>query len=832
MADGLKLPPGATLVDPGVAAPPTMKLPPGASLVSSGTPAPSGPGGIDPSKVAGADATGMGLPAGGSPAPNEILNPRPTSQNAIDQSIANQQKQKNNFYDQRNADVSGAVKGGIQSLKDWYAQPASLNKYVAPVTNLINMGGAMVTMPYEAAGQAVFGHPIEAAQTFFGADEDKAKELDQQGNTGGADWERYGKPLAFMAGGEAGSELLGGVIGGVKNARFENSNFANLIKPGFNSGELPYEAAENLRPFYKQEAAAMGMKDEGAIKQAWTGQTPTRNTSLGLNRPTIPETVTGMQKVRDLADRVVDRIDSRVNGPDGVMSKAENDPVPAQTKESILSAVMGAQKDAGDFGSVQFNAYKPLIEKIENAKTFGEMNQIKKTANNMIEGVLHGKTPSEQAAAAAEPIMAWKNTAGAIRDSMYPDLQKYVAPKGSSGYFDIADTGRLEGQAMDARDGIYKNYYTQGMQNVSEGAKSYLENLGEGSLYKSHILRRALDLFPTPAGKFNLTFHRGLGKIGEGTVPETLSAKTPQLKLPPPVQPPPSYDGQFNVPTGAPVEPTQVTPSLPQKYLGTMQVPNPDYTPLEGPSHFQQQKELGYKNLDPGRGRDIPLPPNANSGQLYGGHVADTIPDSVRGSQSPARQRADQIGLGHVQGPAGQPGSAKPIAGINPPPRSLTGPETMTASNWQYLTGSAEPPQMVGHNGAAVMTTSDPSIAKSALDGMRNYQDTQGFKNLPKAEQKLHADALDKLDKQYAAYKKWQASNPLPPPPGVEPKFEVWLNQGKTGKAIASRMKTRIMANEARMGVQGVVSGKSAISGKSKEQRQSEEEQMLANQPQ
>jgi hypothetical protein len=783
-------------------------------------------GGIDPSTVAGANALPNGLP--GVPVPNHIQNPlsgmaKTPKDRAVAQQMENSGQQVDNFISQPSSDVVDAANGVRQNLRDWAKQPGSFSKYILqPAAGAINMGAAMINAPFEANVQAMTGHPIEALQSITGSDEAKAQELEKQGNEGGAAWERYGKPVAFAAAGEAAAPALesaqAGIMGALRGTRFQNSNLASIIAPGFKGTDLPQYAAAELTPFYKQEAAAQGLKDENFLQRMFTGDTPSRSTIGGAGP--IHETVQGMGKVRKVADGVVDRIDARLNGPKGVMEQAANDPVAPQTKQTIINGLEAEKATASRLGSKFDTAYDALIKQVKEADTYGKLNQIKKDSNNMIEGVLNGG-PKENAAMSVEPIIAWKKAGDLIRENMYPDLQRYVAPPGSPGYFSVADTGRLEGQAMSARDGIYANYKEAGHADLPEVAKKYLEGVTEGSLYKTHVIRRMLHILPTPAGEFNKTFRRGIGTLGEGSVPESVTPKEPQKKLPAPMQPPPTYNGEFSVPTAAPVEPTQVTPRLPQQYIGPREVPYPNYTPLSSTSQFQQAHELGTTALT------IPQ-------RVKGFPTAVSQGNNATGSfstWSPARLEANQVGVGHSipAAPGAQPRNfGKPT----PPLRSFTGPETYTASNWQYLTGSAEPPQMIGHNGSAVMTTSDPSIAKSALDGMRSYQDTQGFKKLPEAEQKLHTDALDKLDKQYADYQKWQAKNPLPPRPGVEPKFEVWLTPGKTGKVIASKMKSRVIAQAARIGGQEVVNGKTKASDMTPE-RQAEQDNIIRNyQPQ
>jgi hypothetical protein len=154
----------------------------------------------------------------------------------------------------------------------------------------------------------------------------------------------------------------------------------------------------------------------------------------------------------------------------------------------------------------------------------------------------------------------------------------------------------------------------------------------------------------------------------------------------------------------------------------------------------------------------------------------------------------------YQQNVAGRANYKTASASANPPMRSITGPETVEASNWQYLTGAKEPPQTITRNGAAVMRTGNPEIARVALDDMRKFAGSKEFKALPKSEQILHRDTLSKLEDQMKDYQKWKAKNPVAPPPGKEPEFEVWLNPGVAGKVnlAKGKMARRVVAHTAR----------------------------------
>lgn len=714
----------------------------------------------------------------------------------------------------------GAVSGMV---KDWWNNNEGVMGHAGPIvmspwtvaTGVLNQVG-------DAGTRLVQGHPADALSAIAGGNPDLARQKAAEGDLGGAAWEYWGKPGTMAAASEVGAGALGKLKGMARGSRFENNNFTRMIAPGFKGIEA-YDAAETLRPLFKQEASAMGMKDENMYQRMFTGDMPTRATPGG--KGDIPEPVQGMKKATAMADRVVDRVHEPI---DQVINTAKNDPISPQAKQDIINELTAKQQEAQGYGSNNANAYQSMIDRVKQANNYGELNDIKKKANNKIEGLFKGN-PSEIAALAGEPIIAWKDAGDAIRRSMYPELQRYVAPQGTKGWFNIADQGRLEAMAMDARDGIYTNQAMHGNMNLPEITQKYLERLGEGSMYKTHVLRRGVMLNPTPAGQFNRMFRRGLGDLGQGSTTASTSVSPQQLKLPPPSSPnltsitpgqpvsiippsqaglfhppaPPAYPGAFNIPTGNPMFRTLPATAPERSYLGRIQEPNPEFSPMNGPSHFQQAHELGRRDLE--RGQLLPTP------RTYGGNVADTIPESVRGTQNGARARADQIGMGHMP-PEGVGAHPSNYRGLNPPTRSFTGPEMREVTNWQHHFGTEKPPQIVADGKAAVVTTSSPEAAMSARDGMEAFAETAEYKKLSPEDKAFHKEALDGLNKQIAEYSKWKKANPIAPPPNspAEPKFQVAITPGTLGKIskrhkIASGVSRRALSYGTRMGAQGFI---------------------------
>ncbi len=713
-------------------------------------------------------------------------------------------------------DISNIPHAIKQGASDWWNNNEGFLGHTLPVVK----GAAMIpltaaTQVNDAVNTAIDKSPAAGVSQLFGGNPEAAKQLADQGDLGGAAWEYWGKPGAMAAATETGAKALGALPKPVRN-RWANNNFANLIGAGFEHPTEPYHAAEKLRPYYQQELAAKGYNPKGVlsenspIKRGWTGDFPSRNNDL-FGKGNIPETVKGIENQLDVSNSVVDRLQKPI---DEVVNLAKNDPVPQQVKDNILSQLRDTQSRASDFGSSNANAYNGILRRVQEAKNVGELNQIKKDANNMIEDVLHGKTPSGiEAANVTEPIMAWKDAGDIIRKEMYPELQRYVDPR-SPRPLNLAEQGRLVGQAMDARDGLYLNAKNTGKLNLNEITKSYLEKVGKGSLYKSHVLRRMLDVFPSPAGEMNLAFRRGMTGYNEFMFPESTAVTKQQLKLPAPSAPEPTYPGSFDFST-QPQQPTTIIPPQPpqQLFVGTTEIPNPSYTPAEGPSFFQQRRELGT--------------------------TAETVPSLARGTQNAARAEADQIGIGHIPPP--ESGAQPPYyqGETRAPLRAITGPETTTRANFQHLFGT-ETPEQILPNGSAVFRTQNPEAAIVARDGMREFQKTSAYKAMSAIDREAHNAALRNIDRQVADYQKWRASQPVPPPPGTEPSFQVTMFPGSMGfigrtaafkKALSRTLKWEGGALMGRKAYKQVTGNTNEDSPESMQQR-IEEQNRLMSQPQ
>jgi len=383
----------------------------------------------------------------------------------------------------------------------------------------------------------------------------------------------------------------------------------------------------------------------------------------------------GGKAALDVVDRAVDIAQRPI---DATIKLYETQRVP-QVQQSIIAKLMAEADNFTGIDDAYANALRTTAENVaQKGNTVGELNALKVHANKEIGNLIRG-TQSQQMQASAQASYAYHTLADAIRHNLYPEVERMGGVK-------LSEYGAREAAAIMERDGVSSTYYSKVLpEHANEAVRGYFDKLLHGSLYKSHVARRALGMETVPMAEFNKRFLQGIGDIGTGFVPETISG-TIQPGMPgrvPVSRQLPSASGgqfQFSIPNEG------VFQSLPELsvsdsikiYQGTADVPYGRNTPLgpkpptEGTSHFRQRQQLGV--------------------------AAETIPESVRGRMTPAKTRADQLG------------SSQSVI----PERSFTGPESTTESRWTY----AEPTRELSRpelSGPGILRTSDPAVAVKTL---------------------------------------------------------------------------------------------------------------------
>lgn len=458
----------------------------------------------------------------------------------------------------------------------------------------------------------------------------------------------------------------------------------------------------------------------------------------------------------------------------------------ADIKAPIVQGLRDAAKEAGmTKNTAQADALNGLADHIDNhIHSVGELNDMKIMANKKIQDALDG-LPGQQIGATADSVYAWKIAGDAIREHLYPKLEQLSG-------VDLRPFGMRERAAIIFRDGIYATYFSEiDPTQAREVALGYFANLEHGSLWERHILKRAGRLDLEPAGKFNLWFRKGVGKLGKGGKVESVETVPIAQRFLPPSEATGANQPFFRIQAGIPEEilygKAVTRPEM--RYAGQQEVEIPEEVPKPKPTPqtsteaagssgttagakfdadvfkqvqaehpdwtlSQQLQEAGKRAIETtGRKSTPQLPPSVpethapmKGGSRYQqtletGTTEKTIPEQTFG-RSEAKKRQDAVGK----------------SGQTIPERIFTGRKTRKESRWQYLTSSQEPTERVSVAGPGVIHTNDPKLAFNAMVGLRDYISGKTPKNmtpfaaLPSDLQETYRNALTDLQRQLGQY--------------------------------------------------------------------------------
>lgn len=310
-------------------------------------------------------------------------------------------------------------------------------------------------------------------------------------------------------------------------------------------------------------------------------------------------------------------------------------------------------------------AYLMLADKVKKeGGDFKGLNGVKVWANKETTR-FHNLTPGGQINAAATPVIAFADTARMISKELYPEVEML-----SKGKLNLREAGRKEAQAINFRDGLYKEWNNAATAHAIEVAaqqnKSWREWAGEKLTGMNPITKTPIGLTTQAVGnvargagkrlpleQFNTLFKNGVGGV-EGWVPGT---KLPVELLTEPLP------GQANV--------------------GKFLPPGPG--PVQGP-------------LQP--------PPVAVAGQPTVGQGAQIRGVDARvAGQLPMQPSRLDFGSGRVP----------------------------TTTNQQF-SGTATTPPLMKPSGPGTLLTRDPRVLKSTLDAIDKTLQTKVLNDAHRAE--------------------------------------------------------------------------------------------------
>lgn len=557
------------------------------------------------------------------------------------------------------------------------------------------------------------GQVIDAATDLLGGDSAAAQRARESGDYGGAAFEQFGSPIAQAAIAEGATRALtalpkvGSVLRpteyvGLPSERAVET-LGDMAQAGVRKGSELTTVASNSLPVIQQAARELGIVDQAG--------------NVGLKtRPSVADTLKGegSSALRNDARKSLDlakKAEEIANRPfEAAIGQVRSQAIAPELRENIARNLESEAQHFAPRDVSYAKALQAAADDIRNVRTLGELDDLRKIANSKVGekfGDVNGALP-----------YSYEAQSNAIREGLYPEVSRLTGA-------DLTEAGRRARDVRQISNGLKMNYLEKvdpaQAKRVAEGWMGYVVNGLEGSHGIASATTKAGKrlLGKQPAGEFNAGLNRVLSGQGAGATNEVVSVAPKNTKLLPgstaPIQfvIPTGLPEEFISGAGSPIRSTEI-PGTPARYVGTEQVPNPNFTPIEGPSYRQQRQQLGT--------------------------TAETIPTSVRGEMSPARSRLDQT-------PAGTP------------PSAITGPETITRNvfepgqpgNVMHMPQAGVSGDVV-RGGGGTVTTSDVEAAKGALKGLGRYTNSPEFSKLPFSEQERLMRMQQTLEKQISDY--------------------------------------------------------------------------------
>jgi hypothetical protein len=492
----------------------------------------------------------------------------------------------------------------------------------------------------------------------------------------------------------------------------------------------PAELAERtaqLSEIWKQAARETGVTDKSISKLM-----PSREL-FKSDKDYIGAVAKGNQLALDIAERAVDITNKPI---DTLIQTYGRERVGTMGEEIAQSLRKSALESADDGVSKALNK---LAAKADRARTVADLNEIKKHANKE-SARLYGSTTGAAINSSAQTVYAYKLAGDAIRERLYPQLQKMAG--GDYQGIDLIALGKRESDAIALRDGMQNMWHRLAGEQANKEALSFGQYVfGEGrehSLYSRHIYRRAAEktgFVPGPEGMFNQMAKTATGELGKGAVGEKVAAGPIRQKALPPLGGGPGPGPNtffFEIPTGLPKEvisPSTVRESM--RYEGTRDLPRLDHEPLD-PNSLQDT-------------------------EIRGREEGSTGSQSYRPLDNKARRQA--IGS----------------ASSSVPDRTFSGPATRRATQWQRIVQSEG--GEVSREGGGTLRTRDLATAQATLDRLREYAT-----NHPSEARSLQL-AIDNLSGQIQNARAYQ---------GRTPPAAVKVTPGRLGIATRNRLGKRV----------------------------------------
>jgi hypothetical protein len=657
---------------------------------------------------------------------------------------------------------------GLLELDKRLPGPLSSKGFTADVSNIADvlhsLVSGMTTVPGRAlAGQAEEGKSVlsapqginrvsSALSSLLGGDPGKSIMSSRAGDYGGAWADKWGIPFSAGILGLV-SELVPKKTGPIPTERGQFRMMQKIMGKDW----LPAKPAEHaarateFQTTLKQAAEEVVKGGDPGLKKSLPGASvfggePQVNVMDAVSR--------GNQTALDIAERAVDITNRPI---EKVMETYGNHRVAPSVKSAVINELKKQAAATADDGVRA--ALENRIQKVQAAETYNDLNRLKEHANKEARA-LYGGNKGEAINASAQTVYAYKLTADAIRESMYPELQRLTKP--GSG-INLIELGKREADAITFRDGMQDIYAKEIIPDQAnfetQNFLSYVfggSREGGHSLYSRQIIRRGAEkagVFPPPAGEFNLAARKAIGAVGEGATPETVT-RTPGVKGVRDVSPkalPPGPSGpffEFDVTTG-PTREVGARPGTDTFYQGTS-------THEPGKA---QPRRVGYQE-------------------------SKGSPESTRYPKGEPREKYGAEG-----------------------PKAVTKEGTgFKGTMWQRIMEPVEAPSTRAKGGGtAKLHTNDPKVAREVLNRTTETIHSPEFNKLTPEERGQLYTLKSSLQKQLKAYEAYKgAKRPIVP---TDTGDALKLKKATRGK----RQLTHPLTKAGRAGAVGLVGGRKQL---------------------
>jgi hypothetical protein len=378
-----------------------------------------------------------------------------------------------------------------------------------------------------------------------------------------------------------------------------------------------------------------------------------------------------------------------------------NRPITRTMRQAIETKMEQAAKIYDGKDQAIADSIRERARSLGTVRTLGELNDLKILVNKETDSMFKAATPGQLIQIDASTLAGWRELGGAIKNQLYPEYRRLGAP-------DLAELLEREGRAIQFRDGIFNKYYTDStIAETQYRGRSWFDRILDPggpetsqSTNNRSILFRATNAGRSPVADLNFMMRRGIGQLGEGTIPESVRVIAQNRLLPMPKRAD-LPDFEFTIEGQLPIEirEGEILQNATARYNPDriMIEPNPDFDPMSGPNYGElvatdPRLPSRYRPVDPSAAQ-------TRANQL--GSSGEATPD--RSFSGPA-----QRGRSTYQQPIIADGEATALPVY---PRD-------SRAAWNYSSETPGPAGTTVAKGPGTMTTTDPAVVAATVDAI------------------------------------------------------------------------------------------------------------------